>query len=161
MRKFIRFIAGLLIIYGILQLIAYFYPNSVFTLTGPPPKPLVLPTPQPAVATCNGQVMSPGDVCDVYENGVLVRTDTYEERLAAAQADAQAPIQAAQAAHDSAEATYQLAVTLTQPNSYIFGVLALVIGLLLLLATSITTRLFGGILKGSLFQEVKADVSCG
>jgi actin-like ATPase involved in cell morphogenesis len=36
---------------------------------------------------CDGQVMQPGDLCDVYENNVLIRTDTYEDRLQAKKAE--------------------------------------------------------------------------
>lgn len=37
--------------------------------------------------TCDGQVMSPGDTCDVYTNGQFSHTDTYEDRVQQAQND--------------------------------------------------------------------------
>lgn len=108
-------IAVLLVVFGILQLVLYFNPNIVVNATATPASQT-----QAVQPTCNGQPMSPGDVCDVYENGVLVRTETYEDRLAAVQEPGANPLT-------------QVAVTLTQPNSYIFGLLALGIGLLILL----------------------------
>ncbi|HEY7126479.1 MAG TPA: hypothetical protein VH540_21245 [Ktedonobacterales bacterium] len=35
--------------------------------------------------TCNGQVMSPDEVCDVYVNGILDHTDSYNDRVQQAQ----------------------------------------------------------------------------
>lgn len=113
-------IAVLLVIFGILQLVLYFNPNIVVNATATPESQT-----QAVQPTCNGQPMSPGDVCDVYENGVLVRTESYEDRLGAAQSVS------------GPNPLTQVAVTLTQPNSYIFGLLALGIGLLLLLVIRI------------------------
>jgi hypothetical protein len=35
--------------------------------------------------TCAGEAMQPGDTCDVYVNGILDHTDTYEDRVQQAQ----------------------------------------------------------------------------
>ena len=42
-------------------------------------------SPSGQVPTCNGQAMSPGDLCDVYVNGLLDHTDSYDDRLHQAQ----------------------------------------------------------------------------
>lgn len=110
----LSFIAVLLIIFGIVQLVIYFNPSIVANATA------AVQNVQP---TCNGEPMSPGDVCEVYENGALVRTDSYEDRLAAAQGS------------DGYWA--QFTVTLAQPGADIFGLLALSIGLLILLPTTL------------------------
>jgi hypothetical protein len=110
----VSFIAVLLIIFGIVQLVIYFNPNIVVNAAA---------AVQDVQPTCNGEPMSPGDVCQVYENGVLVRTESYEDRLAST--------------GGPAEFWAQFTVTLAQPGAYIYGLIALSIGLLIMLPISL------------------------